>query len=157
MHCDACDERLVVFDVPEGLRKYAPDGGETGTATLCPNCLAVGPVAEQTVESADGRSVESPDGQPVDSIDGRASDSASFSRVSDALPADRDAAVSVALLVGLLDSLALNRERIEELVDELEHGGTDVFLVLDRLAADSDVDAAVDLDRRRTQLEQLLY
>jgi len=60
------------------------------------------------------------------------------------------------VLVHLLDSLVHNRESIQSLVDWLETGGTDVFLVIDRLATDPSLEPAVDLERRRTQLEQFV-
>jgi hypothetical protein len=132
MRCDACGDDAVAFDVPEELREYAPDG--TAVAAVCPTCLTVEPVADV----ADGDS-----DQPI-------------TAVHDAFPADPDAATGVALLLGLLESLVLNKTDIQALVDRLEAGGTDVFLVLDRLATDPDVDAAVDIERRRTQLRQMI-
>ena len=135
MRCDACGGDAVAFEVPGELREYAP--GEAAVAAVCRTCV--------TVEPADGEGGETDasGGKPV-------------TAVHDAFPADPDAAVEVALLLGLLESLVLNKQEIQALVDRLEAGGTDVFLVLDRLASDPDVDAAVDLERRRTQLQQLI-
>ena len=59
-------------------------------------------------------------------------------------------------MVGLLDSLATHRAEITDLFDAVERAGTDPFLAVDRLANDPGIDAAVDLRRRRHQLEQLL-
>ncbi|GAA0666499.1 DUF6276 family protein [Natronoarchaeum mannanilyticum] len=135
MRCDACgDESVVAFDVPDELREYAPD--EAGVAAICPTCLDV-------------RSASDADVQGGDAADAAAS-------AHDAFPADPDAAAGVALLLGLLESLVLNKSEIQSLVDHLEASGTDVFLVLDRLEADPDVDPQVDLERRRPQLQQLI-
>ncbi|HMB49898.1 MAG TPA: DUF6276 family protein [Natronoarchaeum rubrum] len=132
MRCDACgDEAMVAFDVPDELREFAPE--EADVAAICPICLSV-------------RAVD----------DGADAAAASAASVHDAFPADPDAAAGVALLLGLLESLVLNKPEIQSLVDRLEDGGTDVFLVLDRLSSDPDVDAAVDLERRRPQLQQLI-
>ena len=62
----------------------------------------------------------------------------------------------MALALGLLDSLALNRRGIEALLRRVEASGTDPLLVIDRLAAQGTVQAKADLSRRRHQLEQLL-
>jgi len=135
MRCDACGaETVVAFDVPAELREYAPD--ETGVAAICPTCLDVRAAPDADVQDTNA-----------------AADAAS---AHDAFPADPDAAAGVALLLGLLESLVLNKSEIQSLVDSLEASGTDVFLVLDRLDADPGVDPQVDLERRRPQLQQLI-
>ncbi|SNZ15847.1 hypothetical protein SAMN06269185_2618 [Natronoarchaeum philippinense] len=134
MRCDACGGDAVVFEVPDELRECAPE--EAPTVAICPACLTVAPARDAVVQDADA-------------ADGSAS-------IHDAFPADPDAATGVALLLGLLESLVLNKAEIQFLVDRLEAGGTDVFLVLDRLASDPAVDAQVDLQRRRAQLQQLV-
>lgn len=78
-----------------------------------------------------------------------------FSHVSDEFPEGR-AGVAVALLLGMLDSLALNRRSIEGLVAAAEAEGVDPLLLLDRLRAQGNVRIHFDADRRRHQLEQLL-
>ena len=120
----------MAFAVPADLREYLPE--ETAFAALCTRCLTLEPV-----ESA-------PEGPP------------DFEAVGDAFP-DGEAGAAMALAVGLLDSLALYRSEIAALLERVERGGTDPLLVLDRLATDPDVDPAFDVDRRRTQAEQLLY
>lgn len=60
------------------------------------------------------------------------------------------------LLLDKLSSLALNRGDIEALVSILESNGVDLFLTLERLIADPEIDPEIDLARRRTQLETLL-
>ncbi|AGN00304.1 hypothetical protein L593_01765 [Salinarchaeum sp. Harcht-Bsk1] len=99
------------------------------TVSVCTNCL--------TVEAGEGGS-----GHDLDAI-------------SEDLP-EGDAGVGTLLLVDLLDSLATNRADIEGLIDEIEADGADPMLALDRLANDPGLDPAVDIDRRRTQLEQLV-
>ena len=60
------------------------------------------------------------------------------------------------LLLDKLSSLALNRGDIEALVSILESNGVDLFLTLERLIADPEIDPEINLARRRTQLETLL-
>lgn len=128
MDCPDCGAPTVAFSVPTDLREHAPD--DAAAAAICTDCLAVSPTTP-------------PDDDPA------------FDEVSGAFPTG-PAAVPTALLVGLLPSLALNREAITVLVDRVERAGADPFLVVDRLAADPELSPAADLDRRRHQLEQLL-
>jgi hypothetical protein len=70
-----------------------------------------------------------------------------------------EAGVAMALLLGKLDSLALNRADITTLVDHVETAGGDPFLALDRLVAlatAGDIEPNVDLDRRAAQLRSML-
>ena len=130
MDCPECGGETVAFSVPADLREYLP--GEESGAALCTVCLALRPVAD-------------PPSDPPD-----------FDRVSDGFPSNPDAAVPLALLVGLLPSLVTNRAEISALLERVERAGTDPLLALDRLAADPEIDAGVDLRTRRRQLEQLL-
>ena len=134
MTCPECGSEQVGFRVPADLREYLPE--ETEVAALCTYCL--------TLEPADGETAS------------ETADSPDFDRISDAFPAG-ETGVAMALAVGLLDSLALCRDEIAALLERVERGGTDPLLVLDRLDADSTVEPHFDLDRRRTQAEQLLY
>lgn len=129
MDCPACGAPTVAFAVPADLREYLP--GEDPGAALCTTCLHLHPVTDPPADTPD------------------------FERVSDAFP-DGEAAIPMALLVGLLDSLAQYRSEITALLERVERAGTDPFLVVDRLADDPGIDAAADLRRRRHQLEQLL-
>ncbi len=148
MRCDACgDEETVAFAVSDELREYAPE--EAGVAAICPTCLDVRPARDADLGAGDAADAAVSDTDAASAADGAAS-------AHDALPADPDAAAGVALLVGLLESLVLNKSEIQSLIDYLEASGTDVFLVLDRLEADPNVDARVDLERRRHQLQQLI-
>ncbi|NHN46722.1 hypothetical protein G9464_03810 [Halostella sp. JP-L12] len=128
MDCPDCGAPTVAFSVSPDLRECAP--GDGPAAAICTDCLAVLPAAEPADDPA-------------------------FDDVSGAFPSG-PAAVPTALLVGLLSSLAVNRDAIERLVGRVEAAGADPLLVVDRLAADPDLSPAVDLDRRRHQLEQLL-
>jgi len=130
MNCPTCGGATVSFAVPEDLAAYLP--GAEGAAALCTRCLTLHPV----------------EGEP--------NGDASFEAVSDAFPTNSDAAVPMALLVGLLENLALYRSEISDLLELVERAGTDPLLVLDRLAHDPDIDAEADLAGRRRQLEQLL-
>ena len=129
MECPECGADAVAFAVPDAYRESLP-GPEPGAA-LCTRCLSLQPVAE-----------------PPDAVPDLAS-------TSDALPADDAAAVPLALLLGLLENLALYRAEIDDLATAVERAGVDPLLVLDRLAADPAIDAATDLRGRRRQLEQL--
>jgi hypothetical protein len=129
-HCDACDRSLVRVDVLPDLREYAP--GNVATVGSCPGCLRIYPVSDDDVADLEGR-----DDLPTPIPDGGGGD-------------------ALLLALGLLDSLATNRAAIQSLVERAEASGADVFLTLDRLAADESVEAHADLERRRRQLESLL-
>ncbi len=119
----------MTFRVPADLREHLPE--ESEFAAVCTRCLSLEP-------SENG------------------SDESDFAAISDAFP-DGETGAAMALAVGLLDSLALYRSELEALLERVERGGTDPLLVLDRLDAEPEVEPGFDLDRRRTQAEQLLY
>ncbi|WP_255195042.1 DUF6276 family protein [Halorarius litoreus] len=123
----------------------------------CPNCG--GPMVAYTVpdslaEFVDDATVASCTRcltlRPADA--GGAPD---FSHVSDEFP-EGDAGAAMALALGMLDSLALNRANIEGLVRAAEAEGVDPLLLIDRLQAQGNVRLHFDVSRRRHQLEQLL-
>ena len=130
MSCQSCGGETVALPVPAELREYLP--GDAPAVALCRDCLAMEPTDEAPDELPDLTSLD------------------------DAFPAEADAAVPLALLVGLLDSLALHRGEITALLERVERAGTDPLLAVDRLADSYGGDAHVDLARRRHQLEQLL-
>lgn len=126
MDCPECGAPTVAFAVPADLREHAP--GEA--AAICTRCLRVRPA----------------DAGPADP---------EFRPLAEFFP-DGEAGVALALALGLLGSLALNRDAVESLLGRAERAGADPFLTLDRLAAAGRVDPHFDLPRRRDQLEQLL-
>lgn len=128
--CSTCRAESIGFTVPEQLATHAPAG--MSYAAACRVCLTV---------------------DPLDELPG---DGGDLGNISEALPADQDHAAAVMLIVGLLESLALNRQHIEAIVDYLEAEGVDALLVLHRLADDTSLRPALDIDRRVYQLEQLL-
>jgi hypothetical protein len=130
MDCPDCGGAVLPFSVPGELREYLP--GEETAAAICRRCLALHPVEDAASARPD------------------------FQQVSDAFPGDPDAALPMALLVGLLPNLALYRAEISELLERVERAGTDPLLVLDRLARDEAIETDLDLAGRRRQLEQLL-
>lgn len=130
MDCSDCGGETLAFRVPAEFRPLLP-GDESGAA-LCTHCLGLHPVPDPPAETPD------------------------FQRVSDAFPTNAEAAVPMALVVGLLENLALYRSEISELLTSVERAGADPLLVLDRLARDADLEPATDLSGRRRQLEQLL-
>jgi hypothetical protein len=128
LDCPECDTTLVTFRVPETLREYGPDS--SATAGICPTCLRV-----QTTDSA--------------------TDEPEFGRVLDTFP-DEDAGVALALLLGKLPSLTVERDAVATLRDAAERAGGDAVLTLDRLVGATGVEPHFDLDRRVVQMEQLL-
>ena len=129
MDCPDCRAEMVAFAVPESLREQVP-AGEAAVA-LCPDCLCLVPATDPPADPA-------------------------FERIHRRVPTDPGAAAPFALLLGLLDELALYRSELSALLETVERAGVDPLLVLARLAADPAFDPAVDLDARRRQLEQLL-
>jgi hypothetical protein len=126
MVCSECEGEVVRLAVPEELREHVRGWEAAG---VCSRCLAL-----QPAEAAD----DDPD----------------WSAFGEAFP-DGEAAVPMALVVGLLDQLALNRSALSALVERAERAGADPRLVLDRLATSGSIQANYDIDRRRRQLEQL--
>ena len=119
---------MVTFAMPESLHGAVP-GIETA-AGLCPDCLALQPATDPSAEPG-------------------------FERVHEAFPTGR-AAVPMALVLGLLDELALYRSELAALLERVERAGVDPLLALSRMAGDPEFDPAVELETRRRQLEQLL-
>ena len=133
MDCPDCGAATVAFRAPPELREYVPDddGPDGEYAAICPDCLRL----ESTTEAP-----STPD----------------FSAILDSFP-DGEAGSATALGVGLLvDSLALNRGAVAACFEYAGDRGVDPWLVLERLAAAGSVQPDADLDRARTQLEQLL-
>lgn len=131
MDCPECGAEVVSFAVPSDIRDVAP-GSES--AAICPRCL--------TLVGAD----EARDSQP----------DPDFSRIVEAFPGGEAGAV-MAIAVGLLvESLALNRHTVAELLERVQDAGVDPWLVLERLAASPTIESDADLGRARVQLEQLL-
>lgn len=135
MRCPDCGGDVVVFAVPPVIREHAP----ADEAAICVDRLALHPVADLDVTAEEVADATI----PAD---------ADFSALDEVCP-DGRAGVAFVLALGKLDSLALNREAITELLEYAETAGADVFLALDRLEAP---DANVDLDRRAAQLRDLL-
>ena len=134
MACSECGSDPIAFSIPDEYREHAPD--DAATVAFCPRCL--------TLDAA-GTAVENPGSEP------------DFSRVSDAFPTRPERAIPLAIALDLCASLATNRSAIESLLRDVERAGTDPLLAIDRLADDPTVEPAIDLERRRHQLEQLLY
>jgi len=130
--CPTCDGDLIRVSVPEDIREYAPErAAVVGSCTRCLRTVAL----EESTDAVDGplAGPEPPDAIP---------------------PGEGGSALLLA--IGHLDSVALNRPAIQGLVEHAERAGADVFLTLDRLAADESVEPHVDLARRRRQLESML-
>lgn len=130
MDCPDCGAEALPFPVPAEFQASVP--GETSGAAICTRCLAIHPVEDPPADAPD------------------------FQRVSEAMPRDPDAARPLALALGLLRNLALNRAEISDLFDRVERAGSDPLLVLDRLEGDAGIDTDLDLSGRRRQVEQLL-
>jgi hypothetical protein len=122
-----CGGRTVAFDIPTALSDHAPGGG--ARAAVCAVCLRTHP-------------------------DGDAGD-ADLSALHPAFPTG-EAGAALALALGLLDSLALRRDAIDDCCSHAERAGADVLLTLDRLADAAGVDPHFDVERRRHQLVEML-
>lgn len=129
MKCPDCDSPVVSFTVPTDLRDYVD--GEPRMA-ICSVCLRLH-TADQ------GSDLET---------------DTDFTDIDETFPTG-EAAIPMALALGLLDSLALNRSEVEALIEHAEAAGADPFLVMDRLAT-AEVRPPYGMERRRNQLEQLL-
>jgi hypothetical protein len=130
MSCSDCGGDELAFPVPASVREHLPD--DRAGATVCTQCLRVSPS----------------DDPPADYPD--------FSAASEAFPGDGETAAVLACLLALLDRLVLHREDADAVAEVAERKGVDVLLFLDRVASDDTVDPALDVSRRRTQLEQLI-
>jgi len=140
MSCPHCDADVVTFAVPTALRDHAPDP----LTAICTRCLRTFPATEAG-DSSRGRST---DEAATDESATDADTAPDFSAVDPAFPTG-EAGVALALVCGLLESLALNRASIEALVEHAERSGADAFAFFERLDAS---DAAFDLERRRSAL-----
>jgi hypothetical protein len=130
MTCPECNSPLVPFDIPPELREYVPE--ESEALAICTQCLSLHPTELSESDSA-----------------------SDFSRISNSFPTG-EAAVPMALTLGLLESLALYRSEIETLLEHVERRGVDPLLVIDRLTTQGSTQPQWDGDRRRRQLEQFL-
>ncbi|WP_410765838.1 DUF6276 family protein [Haloferax sp. DFSO60] len=127
MSCPMCGGDTAVFAVPEELSAHAPD--DTDRVALCGDCLRV---------HASDAPVTTDSNRPLAEI----------------VPAT-DGGAALALVIGMLDSLALNRAAIVSCLEYAEAEGVDVHLALARL--DDSVPAAhFDIERRTTQLDSFL-
>lgn len=143
MTCPNCDSPLVSFDVPPDLREYVPDTQQS--LAICSRCLVLHPTEQDTHSDSD----------PKSETESNTDHSPDFGRISGSFPTG-EAAVPMALVLGLLESLALHRSEIEHLLEHVERSGVDPLLVIDRLARQGSVHPKWDVNRRRHQLEQFL-
>ncbi|MFW6458833.1 MAG: DUF6276 family protein [Halodesulfurarchaeum sp.] len=130
MECPDCGRDMLAFEVPPDQRTHLP--GDDPGAAICPRCLRLVPIVDPPANAPD------------------------FRIIDDAFPAEPDAAIPMALLLGLLSSLAIYRQEISAFLEAVERTGVDPLLVIDRLSVAEGVETPLDLDGRRRQLEQLL-
>ena len=129
--CAVCHSTETVNQpVPSSCRDILED--DPAVVAVCESCLGVTPV--------DG---------PIDTT-------WHPSETNSALPNEPSAAVGVALLVSLLDSLALNRRAIVTVVRFLEECGVDPLLQLDRITTTPTLNPHIDVPGRRDQLAQVV-
>jgi len=130
MDCPECGAPMVDFAVPPDLREAAPSGSEA--AAICTQCLRLFPVEEGSTD---------PD----------------FSKIIEAFPDAAEGGLPMALAVGLLvESLALNRQKVASLLERVIDANADPWLVLERLSVSPTVQPDADIERASRQLEQLL-
>lgn len=130
MQCSECRGEVIPFQVPTELREYAPGDA----ATICSHCLAVQAASPENAQAAT---------------------ETRFEEIVESFP-NGEAGVRMALVVGLLSSLALNRTKIETLVADLADDGVDALLVLEDLENASSLQPRIAIGRRRHQFEQLM-
>ncbi|WP_122088107.1 DUF6276 family protein [Halalkalicoccus subterraneus] len=130
MDCATCGGETLLVSASD-LGAYLPD--EPETVAVCRTCLTVAPAETDATD-----------------------DPSDVTALSTGLPDDPDTALALALLVTLCESLALYRSEIEDLVERIELAGVDPLSALDHLQNDPTVDLALDVERRRHQLVQLL-
>jgi hypothetical protein len=147
--CPACDTQLVTVAVPEDLREFAPDS--TATAGICPECLTVTATDSDSTAASDSAA----GGDSTAASDGTADSDPDFGRIVDTFP-DGEAGVALALLIGKLPSLAVEKDAVSALRDRAEAAGADVVLTLDRLVGATKVDPHFSLERKVVQMEQLV-
>jgi hypothetical protein len=141
VRCPECDAPTIAFAVPPDLREYAP-AAETA---ICSRCLRTVPASD--VDENQGFS----SARQTQSDTAADPDAADFSAIHQSVPSG-PAGVAFALVLGKLDSLALNRSDIEALCEFAEREGTDVRLALERLATAEELDPTFDVERRTSQL-----
>ncbi len=144
MSCTHCGEELLVFHLPPAYRSPSllPAGFDDPTsvtaASICPQCLAVEPVTDSEAS--------------LPALEGSRTD-----RISQVFPSSSSAAVPMALGLACCASFAHNRSTLARLLERVEQAGTDPLLTIDRLLDDPGIEPSVALERRRHQIEQLLY
>ena len=132
MDCPACGSHRLPVPIDEPYRGYAP--GDPSAVWICTHCLDTEPI------EAGELAPETPD----------------FTRISKGFPEDSEAGTAMVLMVLLIDSIAIYREELSELVERVERAGVDPVLVLERLSDDPSIEPRIDLERRRHQLVQLV-
>ncbi|MBP1986428.1 DUF6276 family protein [Halolamina salifodinae] len=134
MRCPECDAPAVAFTVPPALREHAP----AAESAICSRCL-------RTVPASDAAEPDVADPDVADP------DAADLSAIHESVPSGR-AGVAFVLVLGKLDSLALERQSIETLCEVAEREGADVRLALERLAGAEGLAPEFDIERRTQQL-----
>ncbi|ERG89065.1 MAG: hypothetical protein J07HX5_01217 [halophilic archaeon J07HX5] len=135
--CRRCAAATIAIDAGE-YAETVP--AETTRLVLCTHCLAL---ESAPTDGADTPTTAGADHEPA------------VAQVSEQFPTG-EAAVPFALLVGLLENLALNRAAITDLLAAVEHAGVDPLARLEQLTHDPEIEPAIDLEGRARQLEQLL-
>ncbi|MFB6198421.1 MAG: DUF6276 family protein [Halobacteriaceae archaeon] len=130
MDCPNCGDEVIQFSIPSEVRPHLPDQRSGGA--ICTTCLRVIPI-------------DDPPTTPPNP-----------STVSDAFPADSNAAKIIFCILALLDSPARYRSEIESLISLAERKGVDPLLILDRIARDESLEPWFDVASRTRTIDQLL-
>jgi hypothetical protein len=145
-----------VFPVSEPLREYTP--ASAARAAICPRCLRLASAEPTATDSVDATTAEPTTTDGADATVAESADDpsdATFERVDRSIPAG-EGGIAVAVLLGLLPSLTLERDAVTAVRDHAERASVDVTLTLERLRDADGVAPHFDLDRRIVQMEQLL-
>mgnify|MGYP006283160931 CR=1 FL=1 len=130
MQCSECRGDVTAFEVPADLREFAPGDA----ATICTQCLTVA---------------------AADPANARPAEEVRFEDIVESFPPGT-AGVRMALVVGMLSSLALNRSNAGTVVEDLAADDVDAMLILEDLEGEGSLQPRVAIGRRRRQLEQLM-
>jgi len=126
MNCPHCDKQLIQRRVPTELQSVLRS--EAKSVFLCDRCLYTQPgeLSETTAQAMFTEIPSFPEGER---------------------------GIAVALLLGRLNQLALNRQSAEALCEYIIANGVDIYLLIDRIIENKSIEPHYDLQRRWEQFQ----